>query len=386
MSSSIQQAIALLESGDFQARWEVAKLLPGFGVGAIAPLSALLSDPELDPEIHWFAARILGEFRHPEAIMALATMLQTSEDEDLQAIAVAALRQSGEAGITVLSQLLTEPSTQLLAVQALAQIPSVATLEPLLSVVNHPQATIRVTALEALSHLSDSRVPPTLAHALEDVASTVRRIAVISLGRRADLLPQWDLVALIQPRLWDLNLEVAQQVAIALGRLGTPAAVQALDSVLKSAMTPLPLRISGIRALGWSHTPEALACLEYALSLESIEICEEVVSVLSCIEDASLTGRAAQLLVEQLHSNPVLQTPTLKQAIASALGHLGEPGAIDALIQLLADPDLGVRLHAITALKQLTPLSTYHQLETLAQDPTLTPALKQGISLALQEW
>ncbi|MEB3338189.1 MAG: HEAT repeat domain-containing protein [Leptolyngbyaceae bacterium] len=386
MANSIQQAIALLESGDFQSRWEVAKLFPGFGVAAIAPLSALLSDEDLDPEIHWFAARILGEFGHPEAVMALASVLQTSEDEDLRAMAVAALRQSGEAGITVLSQLLTETSTQLLAVQALAQISSATTLEPLLSMVNHPQATIRVTALEALSHLPDPRVPPALVYALEDAASPVRRLAVISLGRRADLLPQWDLVALIQPRLWDLNLEVAQQAAIALGRLGTSAAIQALDPVLRSATTPLPLQIAVIRALGWSHSPEALACLEYALGLEFAEVCEEAVSVLSCIEDASLTGLATQLLVEQLQTNPILQTPALKQAIASALGHLGQAGAIDALIQLLADPDLGVRLHAITALKQLAPHSTYRQLETLAQNPALAPALRQGIRLALQEW
>jgi len=39
--------------------------------------------------------------------------------------------------------------------------------------------------------------------------------------------------------------------------------------------------------------------------------------------------------------------------------------AIDPLIQLLADADAGVKLHVITALKQLAPQAAHSQLQQL---------------------
>jgi len=54
-------------------------------------------------------------------------------------------------------------------------------------------------------------------------------------------------------------------------------------------------------------------------------------------------------------SQPATQSPSVKQAIALSLGQLGDMQAIDPLIQLLADADAGVKLHVITALKQLAP-------------------------------
>jgi len=53
------------------------------------------------------------------------------------------------------------------------------------------------------------------------------------------------------------------------------------------------------------------------------------------------------------------QSPSVKQAIALSLGQLGDMQAIDPLIQLLADADAGVKLHVITALKQLAPQAAH---------------------------
>jgi len=63
-------------------------------------------------------------------------------------------------------------------------------------------------------------------------------------------------------------------------------------------------------------------------------------------------------------SHPATQSPSVKQAIALSLG-LGDMQAIDPLIQLLADADAGVKLHVITALKQLAP-AAHSQLQQLA--------------------
>ncbi|MCY7322588.1 MAG: hypothetical protein LH660_12515, partial [Phormidesmis sp. CAN_BIN36] len=56
-------ALQSLESGDFQDRWDIAKLFPSFGDAAIAPLLGLLQDQDADPEAQWFAIRILGSFK-----------------------------------------------------------------------------------------------------------------------------------------------------------------------------------------------------------------------------------------------------------------------------------------------------------------------------------
>jgi len=53
--------------------------------------------------------------------------------------------------------------------------------------------------------------------------------------------------------------------------------------------------------------------------------------------------------------------------------------AIDPLIQLLADADAGVKLHVITALKQLAPQAAHSQLQQLAINKALAPDLKQEL-------
>lgn len=73
--------------------------------------------------------------------------------------------------------------------------------------------------------------------------------------------------------------------------------------------------------------------------------------------------------MELLQSNhPVIQEPRVRQAIALSLGQLGDMQAIEPLIQMLAEANTGVRLHAITALKQLAPEMVQQQLEQLAAE------------------
>jgi HEAT repeat protein len=107
--------------------------------------------------------------------------------------------------------------------------------------------------------------------------------------------------------------------------------------------------------------------------------------VLGRIEEPVLKTRATQILIDFLNSEyPAAKTATIKQALAQAWGELGEIGAIDALVGLLAEPTDSVRLHAIAALKNFP--TTHQQLEQLAADENLTPALKQGVAIALAEW
>lgn len=109
-------------------------------------------------------------------------LLQTSESAELRGVAAAALADQGSGAIAALVPLLADPSTRLLAVQALAQIPSPEVIEPLLQVVQDQEIPVRLTAIAALTPFPDPRILALLVQSLTDPAAAVRREAVIGLG------------------------------------------------------------------------------------------------------------------------------------------------------------------------------------------------------------
>ena len=378
-------ALDVLNVGDFQERWEVAKMFPKLGAIAIAPLIEILEDEDAELELRWFTGRILGEFNHPSVITTLVDLLTSSEDEDLAVMAAAVLSSFGETAVEALTGLLADPESRLLATRSLSQIRRPEIIAPLLGVVRDPQVAIRATAIEALTSFHDPRIPPVLLDALNDHVAAVRKEAVIGLGLRSDLREELDLLNRLKPLLYDFNLEICQQAAIALGRLGTDDAAEALFGVLQSPATPVTLTYDLIRALAWVGTTKSLDYLQQALIGAAVESTLEIVRVLGRLEDPVLKTKAAQILIDFLNSeHPTAGEATVKQAIAQAWGQLGEISAIDALVGLLADPADSVRLHAIAALKNFP--TTHQQLVQLAADENLTPALKEGLAIALAEW
>ena len=391
----LELAIDALAGGDFQERWDIAKVFPKLGQSAylgdvaevIAPLIEILEDEEADEELRWYAARILGEFNHPDAISALVELLKIGDNEELSAMAAAALGQIGSPAVGALTELLALEDTRLLAVRSLSHIRRSETIAPLLSVAEDPQISVRTAAIEALSSFHDSRISPVLLNALDDLAAPVRREAVTGLSFRPDLQEALDLVNRLMARLYDFNLDVCTAAAIALGRLGTDAATAALYQVLQSPNTPVTLQIEIVRALGRVGTATGLEYLRSCLNqLESVTW-QEIVTVLGRVEQPSLKSKAAGILLDILNSDHLATlSASVKQAIALSLGQVGDIQAIDQLIHLLADADAGVRLHAIAALKHLAPVAAHRQLEWLSTNEALAPELKQGVAIALQEW
>lgn len=387
LAAWVDLSIQALIAGDFQIRWDIAKVFPRFGTAAIAPLIELLQDEELDLDVRWFAARILAEFDHPDSIRALVDLLQTNEDEDLKAMAAEALAQMGSSSISVLASLLTQPQTQLLAVQALARIRRSEVIEPLLGVVQSPDATVRAAAVEALSSFHDDRITAVLLGHLSDPATAVRREAIMGLSRRRDLLETVDLVEQLRPCLWDINLEVCRQAAIALGRLGTDAAVDLLAHLLRSPNTPALLQVDVVRSLGWTQHSAALEVLAQGLQTENEAVGREIVFALGQMDFLELKRQAIPYLMQVIRQEvPAARWPSIRQAAALELGRLGNAQAFAPLVELLADSDSSIRLHAIAALKQLDAPAVLSHLQQLAQQPDLPPALSEGVAIALQEW
>jgi HEAT repeat protein len=216
----------------------------------------------------------------------------------------------------------------------------------------------------------------------------VRKEAVTGLSFRSDLREELSLVDLLLLRLYDFSIDVCLAAANGLGRLGTDRAATGLFRVLQSPHTPIILQIEIVLALGRIGT---FASLEYLRQVfdraDAVAIWQETITALGRVEQPSLKSQAAEILLELLQVNhPATQHDKLKQAIALSLGQLGEVQAISPLIQLLADSNLAVKLHAIAALKQLNSVVAHQQLTQLADDSTISPQLQQGVAIALQEW
>lgn len=396
-------AIAVLTEGDFQDRWDVAKLFSRLEALAAAnpghsrrllldPLIALLQDEDEDPDTRWFAARVLGEFRQPAVLQALIDLLKTSHAEDLRQMAATAIAGFGTMAIALLSELLQASHTRLLAVQTLAQIREPGVIQPLMQILRDPDAQVRAAALLAIGHTRDRQIPGILIAALDDSSAAVRQVAVAELGFRADLLPDYDLVSLIHPLLLDADPGVAQQAAIALGRLGTNPAASALYRVAHSPHPTDSLRVYLVQALGWMGTPTALQylhqlALQWSRDLNAVALLQTTVQAMGHAEAPELRWQVARHLVELLHTDlPAVQTAAVKQAIALQLGNLGDLDALEPLAQLAADPDLGVKLHAIAALKRLSPDQGRQQLEALSCNSHLSDQTRQEVAIALAEW
>ncbi|MGB3516755.1 MAG: HEAT repeat domain-containing protein [Elainellaceae cyanobacterium] len=391
----MQWALQTLDTADFGERWDIAKLLSQCGAVAIAPiLERLQRLDEDDWELQWYLIRVLGDCRHPDAMSVLAEQLRTTDHADVAQAAAIALANMGPPAIPVLAQLLEVPELRLRVVQALAQLSDVAVVSVLQAVTDDPTPAVRAAALEALAQYNDESTVAALIQGLADHHAEVRRAAAAGLGRCAPTIDSSELVDKLGDLLADLNLEVAGQAAMTLGRLATEDAVAALTEPFRSPHTPAPLLTHVIHALGWIATPTALQQLAAFLHMAWQEphrhrtdtVCGEAIAMISQVTDTSLTPTAATLLIQVLQEGSDRLSPILRQRLALGLGRLQEAIALDPLVQLLIDTHAGVQLHAIAALKLLPGSIAYDHLQDLAQQADLDPDLSQGVAIALREW
>ncbi|NJL80295.1 MAG: HEAT repeat domain-containing protein [Richelia sp. SM2_1_7] len=107
-ADALRIAIAIMRVGDFQTRWDVAKIFPQIGTQAIVPLIEILEDESADLEMRWFALRILAEFNEPQIIISLVKLIEETQEEELAIAAAQTLAKIGQSAITALIELLKE--------------------------------------------------------------------------------------------------------------------------------------------------------------------------------------------------------------------------------------------------------------------------------------
>ncbi|AFZ43608.1 PBS lyase HEAT domain protein repeat-containing protein [Halothece sp. PCC 7418] len=341
-------------NGDFQQRWEVAKYLPKFGDSAIAPLSHLLEDETADLDLRCEAAGILGQFDDTNAILTLTEILNRESEPEVIAACTHALAKKGKTAIPILTAALAHAETRYSAVQALAYLREPEMITPLMKVIDDPAPEIRSIAIEALSTFRNSQVIPVLISALEDTHPQVRQEAVIACGVRGRDQDSEQVVSALIPLLYDINLEICLKSAIALGKLGTSTAIEALAKCLNSAVTPTALKQQIVRSLTQLENPQTLSLLTTSLREQPETIQEEIIMNLGRWKTTAFKTTIAETLMQFFEQSPEAQSnPKLKQGLALALGHLGMTTGKKLLSQLSHDETASVRIHAEAALKKL---------------------------------
>ena len=351
----LQLALTVLINGDFQQKWNVAKLFPTIKNCAIAPLIELLDNETIDTETQWFTARILGHFPEQRVVVALAKLLENTPEPDLIAIAAKSLAKIGTPAIETLISLLEKPEYRLVAAKSLAYIRLATVIPALLELVKDENPEIRLLAIEALGSFHEREITTVIIKALKDTNSMVRKEAVIAIGFNRDFCQELDLVTHLQPLLYDLNLDVCRQTAISLGRMGNESATIALNEALISPNTPLVVKLDLVKALAWSEIALALEYLQEALKTESDLVCQTIITVLGRISVPELRLKAIAILRDFWDSCPPHQMDfETKKALAMALGELQAVTEQSILEQLAQDEVKMVRLYALSSLKKIS--------------------------------
>jgi HEAT repeat protein len=392
--NGLDSVLSALRHSDFQVRWEMVPEVLAFGDDALLPLIDLLeqSQADADTDLQWCLAKILGSFHCPEAVLALVTLLETAEDEDLSDRVAQSLAGMGTDAVAALGQCLENPSRRWVAIKALTQIQQPEVVPFLLDAFPTVPADLRVSILEALDRFQAPAITAVLQQGLKDSSSEVRKVAIAGFASRSETYSAEERVQVIAPFLNDPVIEVADRTARALGRLGTDVAAIALKQKCCDPHSSPALQQTLIQALGWVGSKPALDGLTQIWAILSQQnpfpeaLLQEILTSLSRVIDPEVQLEAAERVLAFLRS-PILQDAVGLQCNAVyCLGRLAKPSMIPEIVGLLANPNYGVQLHAIAALKQISAEAAYQEIQRRYEAQNIPPELAEGLAIALREW
>jgi glycerophosphoryl diester phosphodiesterase len=217
-----------------------------------------------------------------------------------------------------------------------------------------------------LAALPPEAVLPVLLKALEYKRPAVRANAAWAIGLVGDVRALPGLVN----HLWDKEIEVRREAALALGRLKNPEAVEPLRKVLMSN-TEAPVRYDAARALGEIASPAATADLIWVMERsEDWQLKGACARALGRIGEGKAAKPLAKLLLQE-SGDPA--TPWAKDVAGWALSELKEP-PLDALMEVLRFGTVSTKSRASWAMVRMGGVSI-PVLHRVLRDPH--PVLRQ---------
>lgn len=297
----------------------------------------------------------LGHTRHPRAIVPLIECLNDPEAEVRRA-GVSALRQTPSAkAIPKLLRLLEDPAPDVRAEVAItladfARLPSGALPEvdpsdivnQITPLAQHAQADTREAALQALGRLPDLKATEALLTALNHPEASTRRMAVQALAWAKHTSPE--VLTALTETLLDEDWPVRKQAVETLGTFDFERVAPAVRQALHD--DNMWVRYAAARLLGERQDQVALPRL-----IELLQQDTDPVKLAAASAVGQLGARQAVPVLLTLAQNA---DPDLRRAAVEALGQLSAPEAKAALTRLLHDPVPSVRQSARSALDQLS--------------------------------
>jgi HEAT repeat protein len=272
----------------------------------------------------------------------LITKALFDEDLDVRLIAARAAvehRLPG-AGDQVTSWLAeSDPRVRLMACEVIRTSPSRTAVAPLTRTLGDASAEVRLAAATTLGVMAAREAVPSLLGHLDDPGPEVRAAIVLALGRIGDERAVVPLLGKVQ----DGSGDVRRLTVRVLGDLGDAKASSALLLALRDKIQAV--QIEAIESLGRLRSAEATAALSP---------------------------------LAQDRSNP-----RLRSAAVQALGSIGTPAALDALMNALAGDDVNAERSPVReALVRMGPQAAARLAAAVSSG---SPELASGASLVLGE-
>ena len=419
--ASTQLLVDGLASSDNVVRAQTAEALGVIGDKAEAAAAGLVHAlKDQNDAVRGKAAEALGKMGEGVADLAVPGLVRLLRDEDnwVRAIAAEALGQMGEAAEDAAPALLKSlvhpnPVVRANAADALGKLKSERARTALESACRDEDPSVRARALGAIEELGPAPSSTVVViECLIDPDPQVRATAVDTIGnwpgiivapevfrgliddandevaaRAIRFAPQLSTVDAVLPALRGRlhsppNPMVQTAAALALGKLGPPAADAEPELAVAAREGDSELRLAAMRALAQIQSPGAAGVFATGLldpdaqvrKLASAGLMmvtalpdEAIPAVVDSLRDPDEQVRAnAAHLLSLLDPVPAQAIPDLIEAVqtggdglrlnaATALRHVESATARDALRGLLADPNARVRLVAAGSLAAETP-------------------------------
>ena len=342
---TVSPLIELLKNPNADLRMQAALAL-GEQQDARATDALIQALNDEDTNVRYHAIEALGKLKAADAVDALVEIAE-SKDFFLPFAALDALTKIGDAHIVPkIMPLLEDELLSIPAINLLGQLGDESTVAPLTALLNNPTGPVEAVA-DALATLSDR---------YEQQYGEGRYIADLT---SREILPTG--VQNLLDTLEAPGKEDYRSIALVLGWLKGAGVERALTRL----MGRVDLRDEIIEALV-RHGSATTGLLISQLKAEDLEVRRSAVVALGRIGDTSATPDLVNTLGDK----------SLTIDVANALGEIGDPQAVDGLLNLIGNEDASLRQAAVAALNSIIPPSMSQRIIPLLHD--LDPNVRES--------
>jgi HEAT repeat protein len=295
---------------------------------------------DADPEVRMYAALALGDRNDPRAVPDL---IKAFKDESA--------------------------NVRYHAIEAIGKLAAPESIDALVEIANAGDFFVSFPALDALAAIGDSRVAPALVSLLGNPA--IASAVLDALGKLGDAHSVEPIVRILgkpEPPIdaavtalariherYDSQLHEGQYIVDLVRRsIGEAAVRRLLEGLDRISEPALP---SLAKVLGWISGRQVEEALARLMSLPAVR--KEAMIALT-----RSGSRVADLLIQQLDDNDLEN----RQAAAAALGRIGDPRAVPALLKSLTE-DENVAVAAANALAKIGDRSAHETLVSMLGHP-----------------